>query len=32
VKHSQGKRTTDLVDLDVKEVVHRDDLVVLGNY
>ncbi|MEI8287200.1 MAG: glutamate 5-kinase [Actinomycetes bacterium] len=32
VAHSQGKRTTDLVDLDVKEVVHRDDLVVLGNY
>jgi glutamate 5-kinase len=32
VAHTQGKRTTDLVDLDVKEVVHRDDLVVLGNY
>lgn len=32
VAFAQGKRTTELVDLEVKEVVHRDDLVVLGTH
>ena len=30
VEFSKGKRTADLVDLAVVEVVHRDDLVVLS--
>ena len=30
VSLSKGKRTVDLVDLAVVEVVHRDDLVVLS--
>ena len=30
VEISKGKRTADLVDLAVVEVVHRDDLVVLS--